>query len=382
MTRAKDELVLTSAADYGSGAPAQGLALRGGGARPAVARAAAAQEPAAGGAGAPPAAPPEPAPGAARCPPQRDRSRLSFRQIDDYRTCPLKYHYVHVLRVPLLTHHRVVYGSAVHKAVQRTSRRGWKAGAFSEDDAGGRVPRGLGVGGLPLARARGAAAARGRGDAAPLPPRRRRERPWRPTGGRAGVRVLPWATRRWWAATTSWSSERGPRHHPRLQDRRRGRPEEGAASARGRACSSTSTRWPTCARTGRLPDRVELRFLESGLSGGQGADAPRTPRARKRPSARSSAADPARASSRPGRPTWPAASARSATSAPTPPALPKTEPRFPRRPEVAENHAMGLEAKCEARVLGRWQQGLGAAGGEGDRLPRRRRACGADRWTC
>jgi DNA helicase-2/ATP-dependent DNA helicase PcrA len=44
--------------------------------------------------------------------------RLSFRQVDDYLTCPLKYRFVHRNRIPLLIHHRVVYGSAVHRAVQ------------------------------------------------------------------------------------------------------------------------------------------------------------------------------------------------------------------------------------------------------------------------
>src|SRR6185369_5870091 len=44
--------------------------------------------------------------------------RLSFRQVDDYLTCPLKYRFVHRNRIPLLTHHRVVYGSAIHQAVQ------------------------------------------------------------------------------------------------------------------------------------------------------------------------------------------------------------------------------------------------------------------------
>ncbi|MBN3038274.1 MAG: UvrD-helicase domain-containing protein [Candidatus Omnitrophica bacterium] len=42
---------------------------------------------------------------------------LSFRQIDDYLTCPLKYKYVHILRIPILRHHSVVYGSAIHKAI-------------------------------------------------------------------------------------------------------------------------------------------------------------------------------------------------------------------------------------------------------------------------
>jgi DNA helicase-2/ATP-dependent DNA helicase PcrA len=60
--------------------------------------------------------------------------RLSFGQMDDYETCPLKYRYVHVLRVPLLTHHRVVYGSAIHKAIQQQFRARLEGRAFSEDD--------------------------------------------------------------------------------------------------------------------------------------------------------------------------------------------------------------------------------------------------------
>ncbi|MBU2540965.1 MAG: ATP-dependent helicase [Candidatus Omnitrophica bacterium] len=45
--------------------------------------------------------------------------RLSFYQIDDYLTCPLKYKYVHILHVPILTHHTVVYGKALHDAVAK-----------------------------------------------------------------------------------------------------------------------------------------------------------------------------------------------------------------------------------------------------------------------
>ncbi|PYN07431.1 MAG: hypothetical protein DME06_17340, partial [Candidatus Rokuibacteriota bacterium] len=33
-------------------------------------------------------------------------------------TCPLKYKYVHVLRVPILRHHTVAYGAIIHKAVE------------------------------------------------------------------------------------------------------------------------------------------------------------------------------------------------------------------------------------------------------------------------
>jgi DNA helicase-2/ATP-dependent DNA helicase PcrA len=43
---------------------------------------------------------------------------LSHFQIDDYLTCPLKYKYVHILRVPILPHHSVIYGKALHTAIE------------------------------------------------------------------------------------------------------------------------------------------------------------------------------------------------------------------------------------------------------------------------
>ncbi len=42
---------------------------------------------------------------------------VSFRKIDDYLTCPLKYKYTQVLRIPIVTHHSVVYGNALHLAI-------------------------------------------------------------------------------------------------------------------------------------------------------------------------------------------------------------------------------------------------------------------------
>jgi DNA helicase-2/ATP-dependent DNA helicase PcrA len=48
---------------------------------------------------------------------------VSHNQVDDYETCPLKYHYIHILRIPLRQHHAVVYGSALHKAVEFYLRR-------------------------------------------------------------------------------------------------------------------------------------------------------------------------------------------------------------------------------------------------------------------
>lgn len=43
--------------------------------------------------------------------------RLTQGSIDDYRTCAYKYRYIHVLRLPILRHHAVVYGAALHEAV-------------------------------------------------------------------------------------------------------------------------------------------------------------------------------------------------------------------------------------------------------------------------
>ena len=44
---------------------------------------------------------------------------LSYYHIDDYLTCPLKYKYVNILRVPIMEHHTVIYGRAMHAAVTK-----------------------------------------------------------------------------------------------------------------------------------------------------------------------------------------------------------------------------------------------------------------------
>jgi DNA helicase-2/ATP-dependent DNA helicase PcrA len=124
MTRARDELVLSHASDYGgrrvrrvSQFVLEALDL------PAVAAAGAAADAAAHAplerlaAFEPKAEPVEPG----REPVEGPLS-LSFYQVDDYLTCPLKYKYVHVLRVPIAPHHAIVYGSALHKAVQEFHR--------------------------------------------------------------------------------------------------------------------------------------------------------------------------------------------------------------------------------------------------------------------
>jgi DNA helicase-2/ATP-dependent DNA helicase PcrA len=122
MTRAKDALVLTAARDYGGRAtrkvsqfvlealdlpreaarPMRGTALE------EIQRFAAPDEPP--GAGGPPL-------------PAHAPLELSHRQVDDYQTCPLKYRYVHLLRVPIRRHHSVVYGETLHRVVEHYLRR-------------------------------------------------------------------------------------------------------------------------------------------------------------------------------------------------------------------------------------------------------------------
>jgi DNA helicase-2/ATP-dependent DNA helicase PcrA len=133
MTRARDELILTHAADYGgsrarrvspfvlealdlpSSAGTPGVGAN----RPepleqidaVVARADAVDAP---------------------MEPLTEPLTLSFGQIDDYLTCPRKYRYAHVLRVPVAPHHAMVYGSALHKAVQEFHRRHARGDVMTE----------------------------------------------------------------------------------------------------------------------------------------------------------------------------------------------------------------------------------------------------------
>jgi DNA helicase-2/ATP-dependent DNA helicase PcrA len=55
--------------------------------------------------------------------PEHEILPLSYYQVDDYLTCPLKYKYIHVLRVPIREHHSVVYGKALHEAISFYLRR-------------------------------------------------------------------------------------------------------------------------------------------------------------------------------------------------------------------------------------------------------------------
>jgi len=134
MTRARDELILSHAADYG-GARARRVSpfvlealdlpvaagVPGSGARVSTPlERLATFEPAT------PASPPEREP-------IDEPLMLSFYAIDAYLTCPLKYKYAHVLRVPLAPHHAIVYGAALHQAVQVFHRRHARGDVMSEE---------------------------------------------------------------------------------------------------------------------------------------------------------------------------------------------------------------------------------------------------------
>jgi DNA helicase-2/ATP-dependent DNA helicase PcrA len=122
MTRARRELFLTSARDYGGARERkvsqfvlEALDLPKDAARPFKAKAVEEIQ-----RYAPPAER-----GTSPMPPMSPDAELviSHKQIDDYQTCPLKYRYVHVLRVPIRRHHAVAFGAIVHRVVEFYLRR-------------------------------------------------------------------------------------------------------------------------------------------------------------------------------------------------------------------------------------------------------------------
>jgi DNA helicase-2/ATP-dependent DNA helicase PcrA len=135
MTRARDVLILSHAADYG-GSRARRIS-------PFVLEAldlpVAAAVPGRGAHASTPLGRLAAFEGAVTPPPHDAEMRpepllLSFYAIDDYLTCPLKYKYGHVLRVPLAPHHALIYGSALHQAVQEFHKRHARGDIMPESD--------------------------------------------------------------------------------------------------------------------------------------------------------------------------------------------------------------------------------------------------------
>jgi DNA helicase-2/ATP-dependent DNA helicase PcrA len=275
MTRAKDELVLTSAADYGTARPRkvsrfalEALDLpspaplpRKSQAREALARHQAAPE-------IPPA---DPGPMG-----ETALLRLSFRQIDDYQTCPLKYKYIHVLRVPLLTHHRVVYGSAIHQAVQQHFKAREDGRAFSEDDLVAAFRAAWVSEGFLSREHEERRLAAGEGTLRSFH-KEEAAHPLHPTGVEeefafyVGPPARPGAPEAPTKVVGRYDLVVESDGQVTILDFKTGAVDE-AKKARERARDSLQLDVYALARlrtTGRLPDWVELRFLESGLSGGK-----------------------------------------------------------------------------------------------------------------
>jgi DNA helicase-2/ATP-dependent DNA helicase PcrA len=265
MTRARDELVLTSAADYGTSRArkvsrfvVEALDLPS--PKP-LSRRTAPLEALARHAGVPdPPASPEPPI------PEDELLRLSFRQIDDYETCPLKYRYVHVLRVPLLAHHAVVYGHAVHEAVRRLFEARLAGVPFAADDLvaafrAAWVSEGFLSRSHEDERLREGEAMLRRFHA------EQEQAPWEPTAVEQEFAFLVDRTRV--QGRYDLVIERGG--EVAIVDFKTGDVRD-ARTAQKRADESLQLDIYALAhlRTrGRLPERVELRFLESGLAGGR-----------------------------------------------------------------------------------------------------------------
>jgi len=265
MTRAREELVLTSAADYGTARarkvsrfavealdlPSPAPAPRKSQALEALAR----HQP----------SPPEIARPDAPVP-DAETLTLSFRQMDDYRTCPLKYKYIHRLKVPLLVHHRVVYGSAVHKAVQAYFRARVEGRPATEEDAVAAFREAWISEGF-LSREHEEQRLRAGEEALRRFVRQDAADPLTPTGVEQEFAFFVGRTRV--QGRYDLVVEREGR--TTILDFKTGAvddPEE----ARLRAKESLQLDVYALAHletAGRLPDWVELRFLESGLSGGK-----------------------------------------------------------------------------------------------------------------
>ncbi len=159
MTRARDELAFTAARDYGQVRPRRPSPFIAEALGPLIA---------------PPARPETPAAVIARFAPSdvvptpeapipdEDVITISRAALEDYRACPLRYRYAHVLRLPVPLEPNAMYGSALHRAVaeyyrrklaghpvaledlQAAFRAAWVAEGFlSAEHAEGRLEQGL-----------------------------------------------------------------------------------------------------------------------------------------------------------------------------------------------------------------------------------------------
>ena len=297
MTRAMDELVLTSATDYGTARArkvsrfvVEALDLPHPAPAPRKSRALetlARHQPA-----------PEPRVVPEGPIPEGELLRLSHSRIDDYETCPLKYRYVHVLRVPLLAHHTVVYGHAVHEAVRQMFEARLAGRAFSDEDLVAAFRASWVTEGF-LSREHEERRLRVGEETLRRFFREEAESPWAPTAVEADFTFDVERNRIQGRYDLVIEQEA----HVTVLDFKTGEVSDPKA-AQNRADESLQLDIYALAhlRTrGRLPDRVELRFLESGLAAGRRPTLEEVSRTEQRIRA---AATAIRRREFPARPTW------------------------------------------------------------------------------
>ena len=312
MTRARDELILSHAADYGGGVArrlspfvleALDLPAAGGRCRAPACRRRRRSSASPRSTGRRQLRPSTPRP------PSTEPLLLSFYAIDDYLSCPLKFKYGHVLRVPLAPHHALIYGSALHKAVQEFHRRHARGDVMTEEELTAAFERAWTNEGFLTRDHEEARLAAGR-DAAPPVPRgaaEARTRSSRPTSSATSASALDGdrVRGRWDRVDIEPAGEDGRGVSQAARRRRTPTPSRRRSSLTGRErvtitdYKSSDVRDPVKARqrareslqlqiyamgyealTGRLPDYLQLHFLDSGLVGRVEVDPKRLAKAR------------------------------------------------------------------------------------------------------
>ena len=317
MTRSREELVLTHAADYGGrtrrkmsrfvaealGLPAAPPGRQRLDPREAIER----------------FAPAATAPAMPRAPLRDDELlRLSSSRIDDYLTCPLKYRYAHEVQVPLTRSPVFMYGDAVHNAIRVYYQHRLRGDPIVADDVVQVFEQAWSSEGFISREHEERRLAQGREALRRFVAREEQHPPHRAPGG-ADLQV-PARQRR-------GRGPLGPHRRARRRHRARGLQDRPGGQARGRrqAGPREPARQPARPVRPRLPrgargharrGRAALRRERPDRDGRGRGEAPRAPRssawtARPRASARPT--------SPPGPSTWPAATAPTTASAPSPP---------------------------------------------------------------
>ncbi len=78
--------------------------------------------------------PPEKVPRARMGPARTGLLTLSYVQVEDYLLCPLKYKFRHLLRVPVLPHHTLVFGRVLHATIHEFLKSRMKGRGLAEDE--------------------------------------------------------------------------------------------------------------------------------------------------------------------------------------------------------------------------------------------------------